>query len=168
VVELAEFSEENREQIVKWTADFFGFHAGLVRGKIKLSESDYMAAEETISTWMSEGHLFHIIRHEGDNIGFIHICFRSGTVAWIEDIYVLEAFRGKGVASSAILLAEKIIMEDENYTAVCMDVSPRNLDALKLYYRLGYTDLSLITVRKELGKSRWNKNLNLLGIEYKY
>lgn len=43
----------------------------------------------------------------------------------------------------------KIIRGKPGYTAVCMDVAPRNSSALHLYRELGYDTLSIVTVRKE-------------------
>lgn len=79
-----------------------------------------------------------------------------------------EPHRGLGIASSAIKAAENVIKNTPGYNAVCLEVSPRNENALKLYHKLGYTDLSLITVRKEFGDSKRDKPISLLGLRFKY
>ena len=71
-------------------------------------------------------------------------------MAWIEDLYVAKPFRKQGIATEAIHLAETIVQSRSGYTAICFDVVPRNEAALRLYHRLGYDCLSLLTVRKEL------------------
>ena len=74
--------------------------------------------------------------------------------------------RGKGVASSAIEAAETIVQGMPGYTAICMDVAPRNGDALRLYHRLGTNGLGLITLRKELAKRERDKQIRLFGLDY--
>jgi len=79
-----------------------------------------------------------------------------------------ESRRGNGIATYAIKAVENIIKAVPGYTAVCLDVSPRNSEALRLYHKLGYTDLSLITIRKELGPSKRDRPISLLDLEFYY
>jgi len=102
------------------------------------------------------------------SVGFLRLCYRGPNVAWIEDVYVDPEFRGRGIATCAIGLAEKRIMETPGYSAVSLDVSPRNADALRLYHRLGYTGISILTLRKELGENRRDKPLPMLGLDFTY
>lgn len=59
-------------------------------------------------------------------------------------------------------------MDTPGYTAVCLDVSPRNTDALKLYHKLGYVDLSLVTIRKELKGSKRDRPIHLFDLDFNY
>ena len=59
-----------------------------------------------------------------------------------------ENHRSKGIATESILKAEEIVKLNPRYKAMSIDVVPRNLGAINLYHKLGYTDLSIITVRK--------------------
>jgi len=80
-----------------------------------------------------------------------------------------NAHRGCGIATFAIAAVETIVMNKPGYTTVCLDVSPRNDNALRLYHKLGYTDLSLITIRKEFGDSKRDKPIKLLiDLDFKY
>lgn len=67
---------------------------------------------------------------------------------------------------------QDLVVSSENHTisedlssarALCLDVVPRNLEALYLYHKLGFVDLSLVTLRKEFGKSHRNTPVALLG-----
>ena len=102
------------------------------------------------------------------DVGFLRLKFRGDIVAWIEDIYVDEEWRGRGIASRAIHEAERIVQDTPGYEAVCIDVVPRNADALRLYHKLGYLDLSIITLRKELYAQKRDKPVHLLGMEFRY
>lgn len=54
------------------------------------------------------------------------------------------------------------------YTSICFDVVPRNHEALRLYHKLGYDNLSIITVRKELYENKRDKAETLMGLDFKY
>ena len=101
-------------------------------------------------------------------VGFLRLLYKGSNVVWIEDIFVDELYRNKGIATAAIKIAESIIKSDSQYTSICIDVVPRNYAALKLYNKLGYDTLSLITVRKELYDNKRELKLDFNGIEFKY
>lgn len=62
---------------------------------------------------------------------------RGPVVCWIEDIFVREELRRRGIASAVIGLVEDILRGREGIEGVCMDVAPDNLTALRLYRRAG-------------------------------
>ena len=166
MIELIKYSPIYEKETLHRICDFFGFHRNLFNENICITEESLNNAKKTINDWISENHTFYIIIYNYISVGFIHIGFRGENVAWIEDVYVDKEYRGQGIASEAIKGAENIIKQNKSYNAVCMDVSPRNLDALKLYYRLGYVNLSIITVHKELYENKQEKKTNLLGFEF--
>ncbi len=164
-IALREYGEADRENMVAQLADFFGFHAALVN---VCAENDISSAAETLNGWLEPGHELRVITLDGESAGFVHIGYRGGNVAWIEDIYVAPQFRGQGVATRAIALAERLIAQKPGYDAVCMDVAPRNEAALRLYHRLGYDSLSLVTLRKQLGENPRDRHAEILGLDFKY
>lgn len=168
MVELLIYDQKYKEQTVTRIADFFGFHVALINGKSELSVGNYMEAEKTLQDWILEGHELYMIRYNGNIVGFLHIGYRGGNVAWIEDIYVDDQYRNIGIATQSIHLAEEIIKSKSAYTAVCFDVSPRNEIALKLYHKLGYDNLSLITVRKEFYENKRDKKQIVSGLPFHY
>ena len=165
MISLKRFSDEFKEETVKRIAVFFGFHSALVNGKENLN---YKMAEETLNEWLKPDHEMYIIDYKEKTAGFIHLAYKGSNVAWIEDIFVDENFRNKGIATAAIKIAEEIIKSNPGYTAICFDDVPRNEAALRLYYKLGYDNLSMITVRKELYENRRDKKESLLGFEFNY
>lgn len=167
MIELEKYSEENKNETVLRIAQFFGFHNRLLNQNIALDESNYTEAEKTLYNWISADQELYMILSDLITVGFIHLGYRGGNVAWIEDIYVDENCRGKGIATKAIQIAEELIKTNRKYTSVCIDVAPRNTDALKLYHQLGYDSLSIITVRKEFYDNKRDKIENVLGLDYK-
>jgi len=167
MVELLKYHPKYRRETLRRIADFFGFHRALYDGEDSAS-SPNRQTRKTLKRWTSKDNSLYIIFSEGISVGFVHIGWRGGNVAWIEDIYVDRERRGQGIASQAIACAEKNIAKDRHYTAVCMDVSPRNAEALRLYARLGYTNISMITLRKELYENDMDRQVNFLGHDFTY
>ena len=60
-----------------------------------------------------------------------------------------EGLRRQGIASKAIGLVEEVLQK-RGVEGICMDVIPDNIPALRLYHRLGYDRLSIVTVRKDM------------------
>jgi len=151
-------------------AAFFGFHHNLTE---KPSQENLLADSDdnihsTLEEWQVHPNQLFVITENNIAVGFIRINFRGDKVAWIEDVFVDTDYRGKGLASSAISAAESIVKNTKGYTAVCLDVSPRNINALHLYHKLGYIDLSLITMRKEFNESKRNLPVKLFDLDFNY
>jgi ribosomal protein S18 acetylase RimI-like enzyme len=152
-------------------SDFFGFHHTLVPSAALESSLPASSSDDsriTLNAWQVHPNALFVIMCEEVYVGFIRINYRGPNVAWIEDIFVDPSQRGHGIASAAIAAAEAIIRHTPGYTAVCLDVSPRNENALRLYHRLGYNGLSLITIRKEFGGSKCEVPISLLDLDFKY
>ena len=151
-------------------AAFFGFHHALME-QAPVESHPVMpddGTRQTLAEWLALPNRLFVITEDDVPVGFIRINHRGPNVAWIEDVFVDEAHRGKGIASAAIAAVEGIVRNTPGCTAVCMDVSPHNVHAMRLYHKLGYTDLSLITLRKELADSKRNNDIDLLGMTFKY
>ena len=164
MINLVPYNENYESLIVDYIVSFFGFHSA-INGQANSPE--LTQAKENIEMWTSEKHELYIIESDNTPVGFIHIWYKGGNVAWIEDVFVDESHRGQGIGSEAINSAEDIVKQKSGYTAVCMDVVPRNKNALATYHKLGYDTLSLITVHKELGENRREETADILGHKFK-
>lgn len=168
MVEIKEYLPENESKTIARIADFFGFHAELAGVDTDISDESLREAAEILKEWLTGDNSLFVIYFNNVPVGFLRLCYRGDIVAWIEDIYVDAAFRGKGIATESIHLAEEIVKGKPGYVAVCLDVAPRNSEALNLYHKLGYTDISLITLRKEFGESKRDKPVDLFGRKFRY
>jgi len=152
-------------------SEFFGFHHALVPmtdleiSRINTPDNDSLV---TLAEWRTHPSALFVILSDDASVGFIRINYRGPNVAWIEDVFVDKEQRGRGIASAAIAAVETIIMNTPGYTAVCLDVSLRNEAALRLYHKLGYVDLSLITVRKEFAESKRDRPIKLLNFDFNF
>lgn len=117
--------------------------------RVHHSQIDEIQARENLADWVKEEHELYDILCDGTQVGFVHLNWRGSTVCWIEDIFVKVDFRRQGIASKAIGLVEEELQK-RGVDGICMDVVPDNISALRLYHRLGYDRLSIVTVRKDM------------------
>ena len=167
MIELRKYKPKHKHATLRRMADFFDFHRALYDGKEAVPAPTH-ETRKTLRRWTAKDNSLYVILSEGVCVGFLHIGWRGGNVAWMEDIYVDREHRGKGIASQAIACAEKIIAKDKRYNAVCVDVSPRNTDSLRLCARMGYTNIGMITLRKELYGNNKDRDVGFLGFDLKY
>ncbi len=166
-VTLKKYADEYKDETIKRIAKFFGFHIGLSRNEA-ITEIDAQTAEENLSNWLSKDSELYLIFSQDTSVGFLRIGYRGDNVAWIEDVFVDEEYRHQGIATESIRQAERVIAQNPQYTAVCLDVVPKNKSALHLYYQLGYDRLSMITIRKELNDNQNNAvEEKILGYNFK-
>jgi ribosomal protein S18 acetylase RimI-like enzyme len=130
------------------------------------AETDAANAREDIAAWTAENHDLFVIMHSDKPVGFLHLNMRGSTVCWIEDIFVSADYRRRGIASEAIGLAENLLKE-RGVKGVSMDVVPDNLPALRLYHRLGYDRLSIITVRKDFDEFETARTEEIAGLPFR-
>lgn len=107
----------------------------------------YEDTNSDLMEWTKAGHCFYFISLNGKYIGFIHLGSRGCEADWLEDIFVLPEFQGKGIGSRAIQLAEDIVREYSE--SLYIEVAARNMKAIRLYQRIGYNCLNTITIRKD-------------------
>lgn len=162
-IDLTEYSAAFAQEVKADIVDFFAFHGSLVGAQREARAQAEREAAETLEEWQRGRSALYVILHDGGYAGFLRLDYRGDQVAWIEDLYVRPGLRGQGIASAAIGLAEKIVSARPGYTAMCMDVVPRNETAMGLYYRLGYDSVSLLTLRKEFGENPRDQKTEILG-----
>lgn len=161
------YSDNYKSEMISRIAKFFGFHLGLSE-KTLVDKIDDDISIQNLSSWLSENNELYMIMCEDDVIGFLRIGYRGGNVAWLEDIYVDEEYRNKGVATESIRQVEIIVRNKPPYNAMCIDVVPRNIEALKLYYKLGYDTLSMVTIRKDFIDKEPSGVQNFRGLDFKF
>lgn len=166
-IKLIDYTDRFKIQTLKWINEFFGFHSSLIEDTT-IDKEDFQIEEETLNEWLKEPSKLYIIFSDDLAVGFFRLSYKGSNVVWIEDIFVDSQYRNKGIATKAIKIAESIIKSNSQYTSICIDVVPRNVVALKLYNKLGYDTLSLITVRKELYENKRDLKLDFNGIDFNY
>lgn len=167
-IQLIEYSTQYETQTIERIALFFGFHTALIHENYTLTQTNYDIAAETLRNWLIPPNKLFMVTKDDHIVGFLRLSYRGPNVAWIEDIFVDQLCRNQGIATQAIKIAENLIKETPEYTAICLDVAPRNDAALKLYHTLGYDNLSIITVRKELNGNKYDRKTSFAELEFNY
>lgn len=104
-------------------------------------------ALEDLTAWTSEGHRFYFVEHLGEKIGFVHLGSRGAEIDWLEDLFILPAYQGRGIGRCVIGLVEEIV---KTYAeSLYMEAAARNDRAIRLYHRIGYDCLNTVTLRKD-------------------
>ena len=169
MIQLISYTNTYKANTIRRIMTFFGYHQLLIQGQPDEASTDVLKeTNETLGEWQTGNNELYVILEKGVDVGFLRLNYRGPIVAWIEDIFVDEDKRGRGIATAALEVAEKIVREKGNYEAICLDVVPRNADAMRLYHKLGFTDLSLLTLRKEFGESRRDRQVKLFDLDFKY
>ncbi len=157
MISLKRFYPEDESTLIPFIISFWKTHH---------ADTDEANALEDIIAWTAEAHDLFVIMKSGQPVGFLHLNMRGSTVCWIEDIFVAEEYRRHGIASAAIGLAENLLKE-RGVKGVSMDVVPDNLPALRLYHRLGYNRLSIITIRKDFDTFETVRTEEIAGLPFR-
>jgi ribosomal protein S18 acetylase RimI-like enzyme len=135
-----EFPEWSEAHICRY-ADGMVEHAGLAREAAERKASSDVASvlPDGIAT---EGTWFWAIEDQQDRVvGSVFLGVRQGE-AWLYDIVVGEADRGRGVGRAAMLALEQEVRA-LGYASVGLNVWGGNEVARSLYRSLGYTERSV-------------------------
>lgn len=167
MITLTPYQEEYRSNTLKRIGAFWGFHRDLVN-KIEQQNSE----EENSSILpgfkkLDFGRpLVVVILQDRMDVGFVHLQKIGPIVMQLEDIFVDEAMRGQGIASKAIALAEQEAQKIPGIEAMSLQVVTRNEAAMRLYHKLGYNTMSMVTLRKEFGENHRDQKAEFLGMTF--
>lgn len=120
----------------------------------------------TLQYWKEKGTVYNILL-DNESVGFFYIRLGGQNVAWLEDIFISEQYRGSGIGKIAMQMLDKLMI-DKKVVAMFVDVIPRNTNAIKLYIECGFDHLNLIQLRKNYDKKLdKNDEIELLGYKFK-
>lgn len=104
---------------------------------------------------------------DNELVGFFYVRFGGQNVAWLEDLFIIEAYRNKGIGKIAMQKLDELMIE-RGVVSMFVDVIPRNTSAIKLYRECGFDHLNIIQLRKNYDE-RLNKkdDIEILGFNFK-
>lgn len=73
----------------------------------------------------------------------------GGKVLWLEELFILEEYRGRGLGREFFAAAEQYARSN-GYARIRLEVEEKNVRARSLYARLGYEPLDYRQMIKEL------------------
>lgn len=134
VVELQSIQEQHRQLVMPMVQAFYESDAVDHPVEGKILEDSFSAVVKQDQVW---GYLLRVAE---DVVGYAYVttlfsCEVGGLCLFIEEIYVLEPFQGKGYGKQALrALMEKF----PKVKRVRLEVTPSNEGAKKLYASLGF------------------------------
>ena len=125
----------------------FYAHEGLA-----FDEARTLGAFRTLASDPNLGRLW-IFRVDGEAVGYlaVTVCYSlefAGRYALVDELYVREAHRGRGIATRAVELAAEACREMD-LSALRLEVDVGNTRAMALYRRLGFV------LQERYMMSRW-------------
>lgn len=141
-MELIEITEVN-DALAQMVAQFrveLRFYKGIV------SKPSMEAGREEMEEYLAAGFPVFAAIVDGEYAGYV-VCRVDNQVVWVESIFVREAYRRRGVASTLHSKAEEIAASYGNDT-VYNYVHPNNHRMIAFLRKRGYTVLNLIEIRK--------------------
>ena len=100
-----------------------------------------------LRAWTGQGHRLYFIALEDVTVGLLHLGSRGGEIDWLEDLFVLPEYQGRGIGGQAVRLAEAMVRQYSQ--SMYVEAAARNEAAIRLYRRLGYDCLNSVTLRKD-------------------
>ena len=134
---LRKITPNDRETYIALSEEFYSSDAGSHSIPVEFHKNSFdelMRSDEYIECFIFE--------HEGETAGYALIAKTfspeaGGVVVWIEELYVREGFRGKGLGKAFFAYME----QNYNVSRYRLEVEPDNVRAKKLYSALGYKKL---------------------------
>lgn len=148
MVKIRKITKDDRDIFLSMSHDFYN-------GPAVLSPIPEDYHEKTFDELMrSEDYLkCYIFQYDGKTAGYglLNICYSheaGGKVVWIEELYVLPEFQGKGIATQFFSLLEFT----DTAARYRLEAEPENSRAVKLYKKLGFENLPYMQLIKDMKK----------------
>ena len=144
---IRELTKKDRELYLKMAHDFY--HSPAVLHPIQDSYMERTFEECTGERAYAKG---YILEHEGQAAGYALVSKTfsqeaGGYVYWLEELYIREQFRSKGLGSEFFAYVEQ--NKEPGVTRFRLEVEPDNIRAAALYERMGYKYLGYRQMVKE-------------------
>lgn len=93
---------------------------------------------------------YYVAEIEGQIIGSLLTTFewsdwRNGTILWIQSVYVLPAFRRKGVYRNMYAHIKNLVLTNKNLNGIRLYADKSNMPAQKTYKKLGMSPDHYVT-----------------------
>ncbi len=141
--------EEADREFFLGAADTF-YHTDAVEKPLTMKKLEAIFAEMMRSDVYLEG---MILLHNGERAGYAAIAktFQTESAAltvWVEDLYILPEFRGKGLGNTFF---ERLFERFDSVTGrYRLEVEPENETAYNLYKKMGFRELGYTEMIKEM------------------
>ena len=136
VIIIRKIKAADREEYIKMAEEFY--RSDVVSHTIS-KENFENAFEDALN-----GNLYielYILEYEGVTAGYAAIALTyttegGGKTAWLDELYIREQFRGKGLGRSVI----KFLQKDKSIKRIRLEITPENERAKALYKSEGFEE----------------------------
>lgn len=160
-VKIEKYTENLFIETVKMITELMNYHRKLTNAPKEFWQTDEESMK-TVREWCCEGEIYHIF-YENSLCGFFYLRFGGQDVAWLEDLFISENFRSKGIGKEAFKKLDELMITLKK-KSMFVDVIPRNTNAIQFYKDCGFDHLNMLELRKNYDK-RLNKTeeIDVLG-----
>lgn len=165
-MKIRRYEERDKQLVAEMITELSLIHADFLKRPMD-REQIYRETFDEIREYNTGKHKLFVGVEKDKIIGYVILDYRGPQVCWIDELFVVEEERNKGYGTEMVNQVKKMLLE-EGCEAVSIDVVPRNTDAIRLYQRLGFDALSILTLRQDLKKTYRDKDCEVLGFQFKY
>ncbi len=144
-MELRPLQSKDHKHILPMIADFYAFHRALVHSQAD-SQPDLEKAEAALTHWLQLGSVL-VVAQAQLVVGFVHVRFGGDDAAWVEDLYLVPAVRGRGLGRQVMMELDQHF-QARGVRAAFVAVIPRNKEAIRFYQDCGFDHLNMVELRK--------------------
>lgn len=149
-INIKELSDELFLTTSKMITELMNYHRKLNNAPKEYWQNDEQSKED-LQYWREKGTVYNVFLNNAP-VGFFYVKFGGQNVAWLEDIFILEQYRGNGIGKFAMQKLDELMVK-KKVVAMFVDVIPRNTSAIKLYSECGFDHLNLIQLRNTMIKN---------------
>lgn len=165
-MKIRRYTEKDKETVADMITELSIKHVQLLNRTVD-RDAIYKEILADMEEFNTGKHKLYVGVEEDKTIGYIILDYRGPNVCWIDELFVVKEERNKGYGTDMVNQVKEMILA-EGYEALSIDVVPRNEDAIRLYKRLGFDSLSILTLRQELKESHRDRECEVLGFHFKY
>ena len=164
-IRFAEVNNDLFEVTARMITDLMNYHRKLNNAPKEFWQTDE-ESRETLKEWLGNGTVY-IVYADNVVVGLVYIKYGGQDVAWLEDLFIAEEYRGRGIGKRTFRMLDEL-MKEKNVRAMFVSVIPRNISALAFYIHCGFDHLNMIELRKNYDE-RLNKTdeVEVLGFNLK-
>lgn len=149
-MQILDLKSCDRDAVARMLADF---RVALDSYRGASSKPNIIAAREELKEYI--GFPTFIAEENGEYLGYA-VCRVDAPTVWVEQLYVKNEHRRKGVASRLFEKAEELALS-YGEEMVYNYVHPNNLDVIAFLKKHGYSVLNLIEIRKPYKNEKLGK-----------
>lgn len=164
-IQIREMTDSLFSSTVTMITQLLNHHRQLNDAPAEYWQTDEQS-KEALLDWQTQGVIYHIFSDQ-ELVGFFYVRFGGQTIAWLEDLFIVEDYRHQGIGTIALKKLDELMIEKQIPTLL-VDIVPRNEQALKLYRDCGFDHLNLIQLRKNYDfKLNKEETVDVLGFRFK-